>query len=172
MRDAYTDDDPVATPARLAGITMQACTARERLRGFEHRARHTHGDLHPFNVLFDARDGIHLLDRSRGGIGDTADDVTCMTINYLAIALLHRGSFTGALRDLWTDLWSSVVEATGDKEMLLVVPVFFAWRVLVLASPLWYPETPASVRETLLRFAERLLGGATFDPMRVDELLA
>lgn len=170
LRDAYTDDDPIATPGRLARFVSLACAARERLRAFEHRACATHGDLHPYNVLFDG-DTLRLLDRSRGGFGDTADDVTCMAINYLAIALHRRGSFSGALRTLWTELWSRVIAATGDAEMLRVVPVYFAWRTLVLASPVWYPDTSAAARESLLRFAERLLAGEPFDPERIDELV-
>lgn len=172
LRDAYGDDDPVATPARLERIELKACAARERLRRFEHRATQIHGDLHPFNVLFDAEDSLRLLDRSRGGIGDIADDVTCMAINYLAFSLRLRGAFAGALRALWAELWSRVMEGTGDREILQVVPLFFTWRTLVLASPVWYPDTPATVRDTLLRFAERLLDGAPFDPSHVDELLA
>lgn len=171
LRDAYSDEDPIATPARLERIVLQACGARERLRRFEHRATQTHGDLHPFNVVFDTDNRLCLLDRSRGGFGDIADDVTCMAINYLAFALQRRGSFAGALRALWAELWSRVMEESGDREILHVVPVFFAWRTLVLASPVWYPDTTAEVRDTLLRFAERLLEGAPFDPTRVDELL-
>lgn len=172
LRDAYADDDPIATPERLAKLTSAACAARERLRSFEHRATHIHGDLHPYNVLFDDADQLRLLDRSRGGVGDVADDVTCMAINYLAAALRERGVFSGALRELWSELWSRVAEETGDREMVCVVPVFFAWRTLVLASPVWYPDAPAAVREALLRMSERLLGGASFDPARVDELIA
>ncbi len=172
LRDAYADDDPVATPTRLAAIVVGACEARERLRKFEHRATQTHGDLHPYNILFGPGDQLHLLDRSRGGIGDIADDVTCLAINYLAFALRHRGSFIGALRELWAALWSRVIAATADREMLSVVPLFFTWRTLVLASPVWYPDTPDAVRHQLLRFSERLLAGATFDPDRVDALIA
>jgi len=46
----------------------------------------------PFNVLFDDDTTFWLLDRSRGGWGDLADDISCMTINYLFFSLQRRHS--------------------------------------------------------------------------------
>jgi adenylylsulfate kinase len=36
-----------------------------------------------------------------------------------------------------------------------VIQPFYAWRGLVVASPVWYPDLAPSVRELLFRFIER-----------------
>ncbi len=168
LTDSYPEGHPVATGERLRAIEHGVVDWRWRLRGLGRRARRTHGDFHPFNLLFDG-DELAVLDSSRGGAGDPADDVTCLAINFLFFALLHRGRFDGGGRDLWDRFFATY---GGDSELLAVVPPYFAWRGLVVASPVWYPTVPELVRDRLLRFVERLLRGAAFRPDRVDELLA
>ena len=53
--------------------------------------------------------------------------------------------------------------------MLEVVAPFFAFRGLVMASPLWYPTLPEAVRRTLLTFMLRVLDAKAFDPNRVND---
>jgi len=173
--DSYPADDPVATPERLCRLEQLAVGWRWRLRGAARRARRTHGDFHPFNLLF--RDGprggdLSVLDASRGTSGEPADDVACMALNYLFFGLVARGRFDGAMRALWDTFWASYLDATQDRELLGMVPPYFAWRGLVVASPVWYPDVARSVRERLFTFIERLLEGAPFAPDRVDELLS
>lgn len=170
--DSYPADDPVAPPERLLRLEQAAVAWRWRLRGREGRARRTHGDFHPFNLLFDDDDRLSVLDMSRGGFGEPADDVACLTLNYAFFALGTRGSFTGALRELWEAVWETYLEESGDREILEVVAPWFAWRALVLASPVWYPDVSDDVRETLLSFVERLLAGERFDPRRPEALFA
>ena len=87
--DAYAPDVPGAPPARLHAIEQRIVDWRWKIRNRAHRLARTHGDYHPFNVLIDdaAESGtqarISLLDASRGCMGDPADDVTCMAINYV-----------------------------------------------------------------------------------------
>jgi hypothetical protein len=50
-----------------------------------------------------------------------------------------------------------------------VVAPFFAFRGLVMASPLWYPTLPEAVRRTLFTFMVRVLDAKTFDPNRVND---
>jgi hypothetical protein len=166
--------DLIATPGRLEALELAAVRWRWRLRAFSHRARRTHGDFHPFNLLFRQGDDFSVLDASRGGAGEPADDVVALSINYVffALALGGRSRFDGALRELWSEFWRSYLSITADIMLTKLVAPFFAWRVLVLVSPLWYPNVPDRTRETLLRFAEHLLAGADFDPARVDRLLA
>ncbi len=156
---------------RQERFEQAVCRWRWRLRRFEGRCRRTHGDFHPFNLLFDEDDALHVLDCSRGAIGEPADDTTCLSINYIFFALVHRGRFEGALRALWEEFWKCYLDRTEDRAMLGLVAPFFAWRALVLASPAWYPDISDAVRQTILMFAERLLEGATFDPRAVEELL-
>lgn len=170
--DSYPSGDPVVTPARLQALEVQAVRWRWKLRARSgHRARRVHGDFHPYNLLFRSRVAFSVLDASRGGTGDPADDVTCLTINYLFFGLLAAERFEGPHRDLWETFWQGYLSATADDEVLEVAPPYFAWRALVLASPLWYPGVAPRVREALLTFVERLLDGRPFSPRHVEELL-
>ena len=51
------------------------------------------------------------------------------------------------------------------------VAPFFAWRALVVASPIWY-NVAESVRAALLCFIEALLEAPDFDPARTNSYLA
>lgn len=172
LTDSYPADDTVLSPERLQRLETAAVAWRWRWKDAAHRACRIHGDFHPFNLLFDDDDELFVLDASRGVLGDPADDLTCLTINYLFDALVDRGSFVGPYRELWDRVWTVYLEGTGDDELLSVVPGFFTWRTLVLASPIWYPGIDDRVRGTLVRFAERLLEGEAFDPAAVERLLS
>ena len=170
--DSYPRGHPVASAARLLAIEQEANRWRWRLKERTGRCRRIHGDFHPFNILFRGNDDdFTVLDASRGGAGDPADDVTCLSVNYLAFGVRGKDRFEGALRDLWKVFWATYLRETGDGEILDAVAPFFAWRVLVLASPVWYPDVADDQRHRLLRFAERLLAGASFDPGCVDAML-
>jgi hypothetical protein len=56
---------------------------RWRLKGRTHRLRQVHGDFHPWNILFSEAADFTVLDRSRGEFGDPADDVACLSMNYV-----------------------------------------------------------------------------------------
>lgn len=172
LADSYPDVHPVAPAGRAREIEEGAVRWRWKLKGLESRARRTHGDFHPFNLLFRQGTDFTALDCSRGGAGEPADDVTALSINYIFFALLERGRFEGALRELWDRFWSTYLEGSGDAKVVDVVAPFFAWRALVVASPVWYPDAREPARDGILRFAERLVAGEPFDPSRVKELLA
>ncbi len=171
--DNYPVDCAVAGPARLEALERAAVTWRWRLSSMGHRARRVHGDFHPFNLLFREPAQLAVLDCSRGGAGEPADDVTCLAVNYLFFGLLQGSEdfSEGPCRRLWDLFWSRYLERSGDTELLQVVAPFSPWRTLVLASPVWYPDVPDALRDRLLRFAEALLAGAPFEPARVEELL-
>jgi hypothetical protein len=142
----------VVDAGRLRAIE-EACLAwRWKLRGQTHRLRRTHGDFHPFNIVF-AGDTVCLLDASRGSEGDPADDVACLTINFL---FFRQPA-------LWDAFWR--VYLAGDTcDVLAAVAPFYAWRALVLASPIWYPHLAPQDRDRILSFAERALAADRFDP--------
>jgi len=169
--DSYPPDLKVIPPERLNALEISLIRWRWKLRGATHRASRTHGDFHPFNILF--RDGadFSVLDCSRGAVGEPADDLTCLSINYLFFALTSVAEFRGPLRQLWDTFWQVYLDASADHEVLGVVPPFFTWRALVLASPLWYPNVDDQVRDRLLTLCERLLAGEEFLPNEVDRLL-
>lgn len=173
--DSYPPDSVVSPPRRLRDIERKAVMWRWRLQKHARRARRTHGDFHPFNLLFREGSDFSVLDCSRGGAGDPADDVTCLSINYLFFTLAYcdsgKAAFTGPLRELWEVFWATYLQETGDRQLLAVAAPFFAWRALVVASPAWYPNVSNVVRNRLIRFAERLLDGERFEPHAVESLL-
>ena len=132
----------------------------------------THGDFHPFNVVFEegSGTGFTLLDASRGCLGDPADDVTCMSVNYLFFAADARRSWARGLGPLWRRFWEVYLSESGDSAVLEASPPWLAWRSLVVASPRFYPHLPAEARDTLLSFAERALGAGRLDPAWAEEL--
>ena len=111
-------------------------------------------------------------DDPRGSVGDPADDLTALTVNYLFFALLSPGAWADGFKPLWDCFWSEYSSARSDAELSRVVAPFFTWRALVLACPRWYPEVSAETRERLFGFVERLLAGEPFRPGLADELFA
>lgn len=168
--DAYPEDAPAAPPSRLRAIEEGCARWRWRLRDRDQRARRVHGDFHPFNLLLD--DGaLHLLDASRGCLGDPADDVTCLAINYPFFALAHPGAWEQALSKLWRAFWDAYLESRDDPELFEAAPLYWTWRTLVLAHPRWYPDVSAAQRDALLTTAERMLDRGRLDLAELEERL-
>jgi aminoglycoside phosphotransferase (APT) family kinase protein len=150
--------------AVLQTIEEKCVAWRWKLKHRSHRLRQVHGDFHPWNILF--RDGadFSVLDRSRGEWGDAADDVTCLTLNYLFFSLQRSGKLEGAFERLWRRLWERYLERTRDAELLEVAGLFFAFRGLVMANPLWYPALESGIRQKMLNFVRSVLQAQRFDP--------
>jgi hypothetical protein len=170
MIDAYSLDTPGASPERLRAIEHLCLDWRWKLRAHEGRLRLSHGDFHPFNIVFQETETFRLLDASRGCAGDPADDLTALTINFVFFALDHKGAWEGALRTLFRRFLQRYVERSGDEMVLEVLAPWLAWRGLVVASPAFYPDLPGASRERLLRFVERTLEAPRFDPALADEV--
>lgn len=171
MIDGYPDDVPGAPRARLEAIERRCVEWRWRLRGKEQRLSRTHGDYHPFNIIFDA-DSLTLLDSSRGSCGDPADDVTCLAINYVFFAIERPELWGAAFRELWTRFWRIYLDASRDRQLLAVAPPFLAWRGLVVCNPVWYPHVGSSERDRMLTLIERALDQRVFEPELADEVFA
>jgi hypothetical protein len=170
MIDGYADDVPGAPPDRLRRIEERCAEWRWRLRGRESRIARVHGDFHPFNLVFDGDHELALLDASRGAMGDPADDVVALAINFVFFALDDRGAWQRGLGMLWHRLWSHYVGATSDHEVLEVAPPWLAWRALVIANPRWYPALSTDGRTRLLGWVERTLDAGRLDPREADEV--
>lgn len=162
--DGYGTGAPGAEPARLKQIEQQCLGWRWRLKAHRPRPARIHGDFHPFNVLFDEQSSLHVLDTSRGSLGDRADDVTCMAVNYVFFALENPTSWSPAFARLWYEFWDLYQRMSGGTDVLATAPPYLAWRVLVLACPAWYPNFPESARSRLLSFAEASLRLERFEP--------
>jgi aminoglycoside phosphotransferase (APT) family kinase protein len=131
-----------------------------------------HGDFHPWNILFREGTDFSVLDRSRGEWGDPADDVTCLTLNYLFFSLQRSRKLEGAFEALWHRFWERYLERTRDAELLEVAGLFFAFRGLVMANPLWYPALDAGVRRKLFNFINAVVGEERFEPQRANQYCA
>jgi hypothetical protein len=169
IADAYPHDDP-ALSERLARIEAAAVAWRWDLRRRTNRASRIHGDFHPFNVLFDERGALSLLDASRGCLGDPADDVAALAVNFVFFGLQSPEAWPRGFRSLWRGFFGRYRALRGDHALLEVLPPFFAWRLLVVACPRWYPALAPRVREQLLRLAEEVLAEPRLELEGVEAL--
>lgn len=167
--DGYPPDLEFPTPQDLEAIEHLCVAWRWRLRRCSHRLRQIHGDFHPWNILFQSGTDFRVLDRSRGEYGDPADDVTSLTLNFVFSSLQSSGRLEGDWDILFQRFWQRYLEKSGDREILHVAAPFFAFRGLVMASPVWYPSLPLPVRRKLLSFVRAVLEAESFDPRRVNE---
>jgi hypothetical protein len=171
IADSYTGTSFCPADA-LRQIEHLCVDWRWRLKDRTHRLKQVHGDFHPWNILFRAGTEFTVLDRSRGEFGDPADDVACLTINYLFFSLERVGRLEGAFAELFQQFWKRYMERTNDAEIAEVVAPFLVFRALVLANPLWYPKLSDSVRQRLFRFSLAILNEKTFDPAEVNRYCA
>jgi streptomycin 6-kinase len=165
--DSYPEH-PDIDREHLQDIERKCVEWRWRLKHRVHRLRQVHGDFHPWNILFREGGDFSVIDRSRGEWGEAADDVSCLTMNYLFFSLQRSGRLEGNLEYLFLKFWERYMEKSGDSEMLEVVAPFFAFRGLVMAHPVWYPGLPESVRHQLFRFMRAVLNADRFDPGEVN----
>ncbi len=163
-------------PARFDFITSdllrsieEACNRwRWRLRNKTKRLAQVHGDFHPWNVLFRKGVDFSVLDRSRGEWGEPADDVTSMSINYVFFSLRRWGTLRGPFEVLFREFWERYLAATGDRGVTETAAPFFAFRGLVLANPLWYPNISSAVRRLIFNFVQNVLAEDRFRPADVN----
>src|SRR5688572_251778 len=154
--------------ALLQQIELQCVGWRWRLKDRVHRLRQVHGDFHPWNILFQEGVEFGLLDRSRGEWGEPADDVSCLTMNFLFFSLQRSGRLDGNFETLFRRFWDRYLAKSSDTEMLQVVAPYFAFRGLVMAHPLWYPDLSRDVRGKLFKFIDAVLKENVFDPKEVN----
>jgi len=166
---AYPDDFELID--RLREVEVLALQWRWRLKKYYSRLCQVHGDYHPFNIWFRENDELIVLDRSRGEWGEPADDVTCLLTNYIWFSLLDTGKFSGVFENMFRIFLKKYIEYTGDEDILNVCQPWFAFRAIVIASPLFYPDNPPNVREALLNFAVNVMKIDRFDPDIVNDLL-
>ena len=171
LTDSYTADFPLATAEDWLQLENAANRWRWRLKVMAHRLSQVHGDFHPFNVLFTQGAQFGVLDRSRGEWGEPADDVSCMSINYLFFALQRFGRLDGPFVKLYATFWETYLEMRPDDELLQVIQPWYAWRALVLASPQWYPKLTSEARRRLLTFARRIMAEERFEWREINQYL-
>jgi len=168
LLDSYPHKLDFVHESALINIERDCVVWRWRLKRKAHRLSQVHGDFHPWNVMFREGTDFTVLDRSRGEWGEPADDVTAMTINYIFYSLQKYGELAGVFERLFRIFWENYLRKTGDREILEVVQPFYAWRGLVVASPIWYPSLKRDVRVKLLNFVKNVLHFERFDLENVN----
>ena len=168
LLDSYPREFAYVNKSYFVEVEKACVDWRWRLKERTHRLSQVHGDFHPWNILF--REGVDFtaLDRSRGEWGEPADDIAALTINYLFYSLQKYGELSGAFERLFKLFWENYLRKTSDSEILEVVQPFYAWRSLVVASPIWYPNLNGDVRVKLLNFAKNVLNRDRFNLMDVN----
>jgi hypothetical protein len=167
--DSYPHPYPLLPPEVCEDIERTAVSWRWHLRTRAHRLSRSHGDFHPWNLLFGAGTDFSVLDRSRGEWGEPADDVAALGVNYLFYGLRSRTPEPFSF--LFCTFLETYLRESRDQEILEVLPLFLAFRSLVIAHPLWYPELPDPLRRALIHFARRMMFDSRFDPGDVRVLL-
>ena len=162
------DSYPAGYGPLLQQVERVCIAWRWRLMERTNRLKQVHGDFHPWNILFREGADFTALDRSRGEWGEAADDVTCLTLNYLFFSLQRSGRLEGAFETLWLRFWDRYLERSGDQEILEVAAPFFAFRGLVMANPLWYPALDERLRRRMLDLVLNVLAAERFEPDRAN----
>jgi aminoglycoside phosphotransferase (APT) family kinase protein len=164
----------------MAEIEKMCVDWRMRLKPKHGRLCQIHGDFHPGNIWFkEARgqgSGVRgidfiLLDRSRGPWGDSADDVTALTINYIFFSINHYGDVRGPYFEALKLFYKEYIRMTGDKELLKIVAPFYAFRGAVVANPVFYPDVTPAKRRKIFNFMRNVLRAKSFNPDKVNEYL-
>jgi hypothetical protein len=78
---------------------------------------------------------------------------------------------TGPFEVLFREFWDRYLAETGDRGVLETAAPFFAFRGLVIASPVWYPHLTLAVRRSLFQFVQNVLAAQRFDPGDVNRYL-
>jgi hypothetical protein len=157
LTDSYPSGLSYIGQRDFVEIEKKCVEWRWKLKHYTRRLSQVHGDFHPWNVMFRKGVDFTLLDRSRGEWGEPADDLSALTVNYLFYSLQTYGRLDGPFERLFSLFWKNYLDKTCDEEILGVIQPFFAWRGLVVASPVWYPYLPLDVRKKLFNFIRGIL---------------
>jgi hypothetical protein len=179
--DTYPDG--IMSYSEMAQIEKMCIDWRARLKPKTHRLSQIHGDFHPGNIWFKEvrRQGAGvkgpesdfiLLDRSRGPWGEPADDITALTINYIFFSLRYHGDVRGAYREGLRLFFGEYLKESKDEEIFAVLAPFFAFRGIVVANPLFYPDLSPDARSKIFRFVRSVLSVETFDVEKVAHYIA
>ena len=164
--------DPVefTTDSELVEYAGKCLSWWGKIRDRNERLCRVHGDYHPGNIWFEG-DDFTLLDRSRGSWGEAADDVSCLGINYIHYAIKETGTFKGSFADLFREFLNSYIEDTEDRGIFQVVQPFFAFRILVIVNPKFYPDDRIETKRKLLDFGHSVLATEQFEIEKITNYI-
>jgi aminoglycoside phosphotransferase (APT) family kinase protein len=162
---AFTDNKEMTEFAELAVRWWG------KIKNENHRLCVVHGDYHPGNIWWENMD-FTLLDRSRGIYGEPADDVTCLSINYLFYGLrVNEDTFEGPFRELFELFLRRYFDRTKDEEMWKFMAPFYAFRTTVVCNPLFYPAVTNKTRRRLFNFAMNAMEDDVFETKKIPEYI-
>lgn len=171
LLDSYPDNLDFVSRDELCEIEKKCVDWRYKIKGNTDRLCMTHGDFHPWNIMFREGADFTVLDRSRGEWGEAADDVASITMNYLFYSLQKYGELKGPFQELYELFFDNYLEKTHDRELLNVIQPFYVFRSVVVASPVWYPNLDPAVRTKIFNFIKNILDGEVFDYLDVNSYL-
>jgi len=172
--DTYPKDERTysfTSDEEFKAIEKKSIEWRWKIKDKTHRLCQVHGDIHPFNILWQSDHAFILLDRSRGEWGEAADDVSCLSINYLFWSLMAYGRLTGPFEKLFDIFIRRYMDLTKDEEMLEVIQPFYAFRSLVIAHPIFYPKVSVENRRRIFNFMNSILETEKFDYREVNSYI-
>lgn len=170
--DSYPTTFDVFSQDEFRLLEKRCIDWRYALKNRAHRLCMVHGDYHPWNIMFKDDTDFTVLDRSRGEFGEAADDVTSLSVNYLFYSIQKYGKLTNEFEKLFELFISHYLDKTQDHELLEVIQPFYAFRGLVVASPIWYPHIDPKVRQKLFNFVRNVLEVQKFEYRDVNALLS
>lgn len=177
--DSYPNNADFIKKEEIVEIVKKSVDWWSKLKTKAHRLCFVHGDFHPGNILFSNNDFL-LLDRSRGEWGEAADDLTALSINYIFYSLTIFGDFTNGYKKLFELFFENYLNKIKDFELLEVVAPFYAFRAIVVANPIFYPDqwfknrgctNIQHVRRKLINFAKNTLSAEEFNLKEVESYL-
>ncbi|MFZ3383022.1 MAG: hypothetical protein WA144_03760 [Candidatus Methanoperedens sp.] len=171
LMDSYPDNLDFVSQDDLCAIEKKCVDWRYKIKGNTQRLCMTHGDFHPWNIMFREGADFTVLDRSRGEWGEAADDVSSITMNYLFYSLQKYGELKGPFKEMYELFFNNYLEKTGDMELLKVIQPFYVFRSVVVASPIWYPNLDPDVRTKIFNFINNILDSEEFDYKNVNSYL-
>jgi hypothetical protein len=169
MIDAY-DRVEFTTDRELIDYAGKCLGWWGKLRDKSERLCRVHGDYHPGNIWFQG-DDFTLLDRSRGSYGEPACDLSCLGVNYIYYAIKNSGAFEGPFAELFRLFVDTYLEETKDYGFFKVTQPFFAFRVLVLANPKFYPNDTIETKRKLLNFGHSVLDTEIFHMEKISDYI-
>ena len=162
---AFTSND------ELEKLEKKCIEWRWKIKNKVYRLCQVHGDIHPFNILWQGPKDFILLDRSRGEWGEAADDVSCLSINYIFWSLMAYNCFDGPFKQLFELFMEKYMTITNDYEIFKVIQPFYAFRSLVIANPLFYSNISIENRRQIFHFMNAILDTEEFNPKEVSSYL-
>jgi len=167
--DAYDSVD-FTTDGELVTYAGKCLNWWGKIKDKGERLCNVHGDYHPGNIRLQGDDFV-LLDRARGSWGESADDVSCLSVNYIHYALKDRGTFEGPFAELFRLFLEAYLEKTKDEGFFEVAQPFFAFRVLVIANPKFYPDDTIETKRKLIDFGLSILETERFRTERISNYM-